>query len=63
MIYSVEKVGDKEPYKYIAHYDIGRKREFIGENKLPKTVKDFIATKDPCVTGTWNDKPWVVLYK
>ena len=63
MIYSVEKVGDKEPYKYIAHYNSGRKMEFIGESELPKTVKDFIATKDSRVTDTHNNKPWVILYK
>ena len=43
MIYSVEEIGYEEPRKYKVMYNYGAyKREFIGYDNLPKTVKNFL---------------------
>lgn len=63
MIYSVEKIGDKEPCKYTILYNYGAyKREFIGESNLPKTVKSFIENSS-YATSALNGQPWVTFYK
>lgn len=49
MIKEVQKVnsGFGYPDRYIVYYDSGAlKREFIGESKLPKTVKRWVNYPD-----------------
>lgn len=58
MIYSVEKIGHEEPCKYKVRYNYGAyKREFIGYDNLPKTVKNFLKKSSYAIayigTGTF----------
>jgi len=63
MIWCVEAIGESESKKYRVLYNYGeRKREFIGEDSLPKTVKKFIGSSS-YTTASMNGVSWRTYYK
>lgn len=60
MIYEVERIGNCEPYKYRVFYNYYEmKREYIGSDKLPSTVKEFISNSNHAET---SGNGWVTKY-